>query len=92
MNIVERVKAPTPKFFKVLRSVGLALLALSGTILTAPVALPVVLVSIAGYAAVAGGVLSAVSQITVDQVAIDENAIVNRIQLDNENLARDGTE
>ncbi len=92
MNIVERVKAPTPKFFKVLRSVGLALLALSGTILTAPLALPVMLVSIAGYAAVAGSVLSAVSQITVDQVAIDEDAIVNRIQKDNDNLARDGTE
>lgn len=71
MNIVERAKAPTPKFFKVLRSVGLALLAISGTILTAPIALPVVLVSVAGYAAVAGGVLSAVSQITVSPIATE---------------------
>lgn len=66
MNILERAKAPTPKLFKILRTVGMALLAVSGTILTAPVSLPVVVVTVAGYAAVAGGVLSAVSQITVD--------------------------
>ncbi|KGO88983.1 hypothetical protein [Flavobacterium suncheonense] len=29
MNVVERAKAPTPKFFKVLRTVGLALSAVS---------------------------------------------------------------
>jgi len=66
MNVVERAKAPTPKFFKVLRTIGLALLAVSGSIIAAPVALPAVVVTVAGYAAVAGGVLSAVSQITVD--------------------------
>ncbi|HLO72773.1 MAG TPA: hypothetical protein VK164_02450 [Flavobacterium sp.] len=66
MNIVERAKAPTPKFFKVLRTIGLALLAVSGSIVAAPVALPAVVVTVAGYAAVVGGVLSAVSQITVD--------------------------
>lgn len=66
MNVVERAKAPTPKFFKVLRTIGLALLAVSGSIVAAPVALPAVVVTVAGYAAVAGGVLSAVSQITVD--------------------------
>ena len=64
MNIVKRAKAPTPKIFKVLRNIGLALAAVGGTILAAPVALPVVISSIAGYLAVAGGVLSAVSQIT----------------------------
>jgi uncharacterized membrane protein HdeD (DUF308 family) len=64
MNIVKRAKAPTPKFFKVLRNIGLALATVGGTILAAPIALPVVLTSIGGYLAVAGGVLSAVSQIT----------------------------
>jgi hypothetical protein len=70
MNIVERVKAPTPKFFKVLRTIGLALLAVSGSIVAAPVALPAVVVTVAGYAAVAGGVLSAVSQITVEDKSL----------------------
>jgi uncharacterized membrane protein YeiH len=65
MNLIERVKAPTPKFFRILRSVGLALLAISGSIIAAPVALPVAVVTVAGYVAVAGGVISAVSQMTV---------------------------
>ena len=65
-KIVERAKAPTPKFFKVLRTIGLAMATLGGTILAAPVALPVIITTIGGYVAVAGGVLSAVSQLTVD--------------------------
>ena len=64
MNLIKRAKAPTPKFFRVLRTIGLVLAALGGTIVAAPVALPVVVSSAAGYLAVAGGVLSAVSQIT----------------------------
>jgi uncharacterized membrane protein HdeD (DUF308 family) len=64
MNIVKRAKAPSPKFFKVLRNIGLTLAAVGGVILTAPIALPVVIGSIGGYLAVVGGVLSAVSQLT----------------------------
>ncbi|WP_348825494.1 hypothetical protein [Flavobacterium aestuarii] len=67
MNVVKRAKAPTPKFFKVLRNVGLGLVAVGGTILTAPVALPVIVTSVAGYLAVAGGVISAVSQLTTEK-------------------------
>lgn len=66
MNIVDRAKAPTPKFFKILRSIGLALLGISGSIVAAPVLLPAAVVTVAGYVAVAGGVISAISQITVD--------------------------
>jgi len=66
MNIAERVKAPTPKFFKTLRTIGLGLAALGGGILAAPVAVPAALVTIAGYVALAGGVMTAVSQTAVD--------------------------
>lgn len=90
MNIVQRIQAPTPKFFRVLRSIGLALLAISGSLIAAPVALPVAVVSVAGYAAVAGGVISAISQIAVDDEANREQAIVNRMEKDNQNLPRDG--
>ena len=69
MNIVERAKAPTPKFFRILRTIGLALLAISGSVIAAPIVLPAAVVSVAGYIAVAGGVISAVSQITVDSSA-----------------------
>jgi len=64
MNVVKRAKAPTPKFFKVLRNVGLALAAAGGTILAAPIALPVAISTLGGYLVVAGGVASAVSQVT----------------------------
>jgi len=66
MTIVERVKAPTPKFFKTLRTIGLALAAVGGAILTASVAVPAALVTIAGYVALAGGVMTAISQTAVD--------------------------
>ena len=66
MNVIERAQAPTPKFFKTLRTVGLILVAVSGSILTAPISLPIALLTVASYAAVAGSVLSAVSQITVE--------------------------
>jgi uncharacterized membrane protein YeiH len=72
MNLKERAKAPTPKFFRVLRTIGLSLLAISGSIIATPIALPASIVTIAGYVAVAGGVLSAVSQVTVDDQAKKE--------------------
>lgn len=90
MNVIERAKAPTPKFFKILRTVGLALLAVSGSIVAAPVAIPSVIVTVAGYAALAGGVLSVVSQITVDDDAKREHEIVKRLQEENKYLPRDG--
>lgn len=64
-KIIKRATAPTPKFFKVLRTVGLSLATVGGTILAAPVALPIVVTTIGGYVAVAGGVLTAASQLTI---------------------------
>lgn len=66
MSVVERIKAPTPKFFKTLRTIGLALAAISGVILASPIALPAGLIAAAGYVALAGGVVTAVSQTAVD--------------------------
>ena len=69
-KIINRAKAPTPKFFKVLRTVGLALAAVGGTILAAPIVLPAIVTTIGGYVAVAGGVLSAASQLTTTDDSI----------------------
>ena len=63
-KIVNRATAPTPNFFKVLRTIGLALAAVGGTVLAAPVALPAIVTTIGGYLAIAGGVLTATSQLT----------------------------
>ena len=65
MSIVERLLSPTPTFFQKLRNIGLVLAAVSAAIVATPVALPAIVTTIAGYLAVVGTVLSAVSQITV---------------------------
>lgn len=65
-QIFQRVNAPTPKFFKKLRNIGLALAAIAGTIIAAPVTLPAIVIKVAGYLVVAGGVLSGASQTAVE--------------------------
>ena len=62
MSVVERVKAPTPNWFKVLRTVGIALASVGGAILASPVALPAGIVTAAGYLLLGGTVVTAVSQ------------------------------
>ena len=66
MSVIQRIKAPTPSFFKTLRTIGLALAAIGGAILASPIALPAGLIAAAGYVALAGGVVTAVSQTAVD--------------------------
>lgn len=66
MNIIDRAQAPTPKFFRVLRSVGLVVATVGAALLTSPVVLPAAIITIGGYLTVAGSVLSAISQVTVD--------------------------
>jgi len=66
-QILLRAQAPTSRFFKILRTIGLSLAAISGGILAAPVVLPAVITTVATYLAVVGGIVSAISQITVDE-------------------------
>lgn len=64
-TLAERSKAETPSFFKKLRLVGLALAAVGGVLVAAPVALPAAIVTAGGYLIVAGSVATAVSQVAV---------------------------
>ncbi|MEJ8818543.1 hypothetical protein [Lacibacter sp. H407] len=64
-KILKRAKRPTPRFFKQVRNIGVALAGVSAAILAAPVALPAVLIKVAGYLAVAGAVAGSVSQTAV---------------------------
>lgn len=66
LSFRERINAPTPRFFKKLKIIGLSLAAASAALLAAPIALPAAVVSIASYIALAGAVASAVSQVTVE--------------------------
>lgn len=68
MSVIERMQEPTPKFFRVLRTIGLSLVAAAGTVVAAPIALPAVVLTIAGYLTVAGGVMTAVSQAAVEKL------------------------
>jgi hypothetical protein len=65
LNVVDRALAPTPKWFKILRTVGIALASVGGAIIASPVALPVGLVSAAGYFVLGGSIISVVSQTAV---------------------------
>ena len=65
MKIQERLKRPTPRFFRKMRNIGITLAATGGAILAAPIALPAALISVAGYLTVAGTVATTVSQTVV---------------------------
>ena len=76
MNILERYKKPTPKFFKTLRNIGIALATAGGAIIAAPISMPAIVVTIATYMTVAGTVATAVSQAVVtdeENTETDEN-------------------
>ena len=61
MKLIDRLKAPTPKFFKILRNVGLGLAAAGGVLVAAPISYSLQLVvTIGGYLIVAGSVATAV--------------------------------
>ncbi len=73
-SVSERVKAPTPKFFRILRTVGVIIGAVGGAIVAAPVALPAIVTTVAGYLITVGTVAAVISQTTVDlpRVGISE--------------------
>ena len=76
LNLIERLEAPTPKWFRTLRNIGLTLAAIGGVLIASPLALPTGLVSIAGYLVLGGSVISAVSQTAVQQVPEENNVEV----------------
>ena len=55
-----------------MRTIGLALAAASGALLAAPVALPAAVITAAGYLAVAGSVVTAVSQTAIPKEEGDD--------------------
>lgn len=76
LNLIERVKAPTPKWFKIIRTIGITLTAVGGAILASPVAIPATIVTIAGYAMLGGTVATAIAQ-TAMQTDNDEETKAN---------------
>jgi hypothetical protein len=61
MELLKRLKEPTPEFWKKIQKVGLALGVIGGAFVASPVA---TLVSIGGYLIMAGTIIAGLSQIT----------------------------
>ena len=66
-TLIQRLTSPTPQFFKTVRTVGLVIGAIGAGILASPVALPALVISIGGYLALAGGIITTVSQTAVEK-------------------------
>ncbi len=67
VSILERAKTETPPFFKKLRLIGLVAVTIGTSIMMAPIAVPVAITTIAGYVLLGGTVLTAVSQVTINE-------------------------
>jgi len=69
LTLKQRFKAPTPKFWKKIQKLGLALTTVGTFIATAPISLPAAIVTAGSYAAFGGGLIAAMSQLTVENNA-----------------------
>ena len=67
LTLVQRVVAPTPKFFRLLRTIGIVIGLVGGAILASPVVLPAAVVTVGGYLALAGSIVTGVSQTAVEK-------------------------
>ena len=77
MNMIQRLQSTTPPFFKKVRNIGIILATVSATLLAAPIALPAVVLQVAGYMAVAGTVATAISQTTISDQPVDKGDHAN---------------
>lgn len=74
MSIINRMKAPMPKFFRRLRNIGIMMAAIGGAIISAPVSLPAAVISIGSYLTLAGSIIGTISQATVQGEGSNEPA------------------
>jgi hypothetical protein len=64
-TLVERVMAPTPKFFRLIRTIGVVIGLVGASILASPVVLPAAIVTVGGYLVLAGSIATGVAQTAV---------------------------
>lgn len=77
MNLASRIASPTPKWFRVVRNIGLSLSAIGGALVAAPVALPATLVTLGGYLLLGGTIIGAVSQTAISSEEYGEKSEKN---------------
>lgn len=64
MELIDRIKAPTPEWWKKVRNIAGAVALIGGTLLTLPVSLPVGVVSAITYTVVIAGTVAGTAQAT----------------------------
>lgn len=74
LNLVSRMAAPTPKWFRIVRNLGLTLSAVGGVLVAAPVTLPAAVITVGGYLLLGGTLLGAVSQTAVSSEEYGEKS------------------
>jgi len=83
LPIMDRIKAPTPKLFAIIRNIGIALATVAGAVMGLQeqgVQLPEIVTIIAGkVTAVAGIIAAIVSQLTVDYSALSTKKVMAKI-------------
>ena len=72
MELKKRWKAKTPTFWKKVQRIAIVAGAVAGVILAAPVSIPAAVITAAGYVVTAGTVAATLSQLTVDDKAVEE--------------------
>jgi len=70
-QIMQRARARTPSFFSRLRNISLVAVAVATALLTAPLVLPELVTTAAGYLFTAGTVASVISQLTVQGEGVE---------------------
>jgi ABC-type xylose transport system permease subunit len=80
-NIKKRWNAPTPKFWKNVQKIAIAVGAAAGVVIAAPITLPAAVVTVAGYLVTAGTVAATLSQLTVEDNQ-DKKTITNKKKKD----------
>ena len=71
-ELAKRWNAPTPKFWKRVQNIAIALGTAAGVVIAAPITLPATVITIAGYLVTAGTVAATLSQLTVEDKKVEE--------------------
>lgn len=66
LTVWDRLKLPTPRFFRKVRAIGAALGALGLVLTTTQVPLPAIIITIGSYLILAGSVAAAISSVAVE--------------------------
>jgi hypothetical protein len=70
VSLIKRIKSPSPLFFVKVKKIGLLLSGVGAAVFASPIALPVIMTTLAGYLVTAGLVAAAVAVGTIEEKPI----------------------